>query len=203
LCKDDENEIDAYDGFNILELIPEDESLVENFVQSDERFYEANEEDLDVDDSVCEYYHLFLDKLRRTESIDIVRSMRRFVNDIKARLSAARSSNRSRFKLADEDQSECISMIWKFLARVLSQLREIPVFAENKFVASRVFEACCEKFLFIKLYDILFAADAEDSQLDRKWKQRMKDLQFISTEHLDVKSVTHGVLDKSGRTCIF
>lgn len=199
LCKDDQNEIDAYDGFDILELIPEDESLVENCVQSDEQFHEPDEEGLDVDDSVSEYYHLFLDKLRRSEAIDVVRSMRRFVNDIKSRLSTARSSNRSRFQLSDEDQSECISTIWKFLSRILSQLREITIFADNKFVASKVFEACCEKFLFTKLYDILFAADAEDSQLDRKLKQRMKDLQFITTEHLDVKSVTHGVLDKSGK----
>jgi hypothetical protein len=180
LSKDDAEDFDAYNGLDILSLIPsDDEILYDSDAQSDENI------DDDIDESIdgCEHYNLFLNKLRRNEAIEIVRSMRRFVNDIRIRLNSARSQSQSRFQLSEDDQNECIELIWKFLRRTVSQLREIPLYAHNKFVKSKSFELCCEKFLFIKLHDILFAGDAEDAQLDRKLKQRMKVLSLCTIWH--------------------
>ena len=113
-----------------------------------------------------------------------------------------RSQPQSRFCLCEEDQKECVDLIWRFLETLADQIRQIDTFKRNKFVNSRKFENCLEKFLFIKLHDILFASDGEDAQLDRKMGGRLKDLQFITTEHLDVRSMTHGVLEIPGESDI-
>ena len=197
VCKEQESN-DENDYLDILTLIPTEEEifdskLIENMFQSEDDDY------VDVsEDQINSHYNLFLDKLRRSEAIDAVRSMRRFVNDMKNTLIEMRSNIRSKFQLSDEDQNHCIDIIWKFLERILSQIREIPSFTNNKFVNSKLFEICLEKFLFTKLHGILFSTDLEDSKLDHKMKERMKDLQFITTEHLEVRNVTNLVLEVPG-----
>ena len=114
---------------------------------------------------------------------------------MRVKLTTMRSQPRSRFALDEEDQKEVVEYVWRFLERVLVQIRDIEAFKKNKFVNSKKFENCLEKFVYLKLHDILFAADGEDTQLDRKMSGRMKDLQFITTEHLEIKSITHGVLE--------
>ena len=117
------------------------------------------------------------------------------MNDMRVKVTTMRSQPQSRFALDDEDQKEVVEYIWKFLERVLMQVKDIETFKKNKFVNSRKFENCLEKFVYLKLHDLLFAADGEDMQLDRKMAGRMKDLQFITTEHLEIQSITHGVLE--------
>jgi hypothetical protein len=135
-------------------------------------------------------YNEFIGKLILPASTELVKSMQQFVTKFYADFQAAQSTPLPVDKLPEPEEEELQSWptrIWAFLDHVYKEMRELPVWAHDspqQFDATKVH---CEKFLFCKLYPLLFGSDPEDRTLNERTHERIESLAFLTAEHLDIK----------------
>jgi hypothetical protein len=157
-------------------------------------------------------YAVFIDKLKHPTAIDIVKSMQYFVMKFEqtirnyqlqlmtedpellaSKAAALSASVDNQFDAGDDPITvKRIASIWEFLDKTYALMKANILWAEETPTQWDKSKASCEKFLFLKLYHLIFACDVEDSHLDRKLSDRIASLSFLTGEHLDIRYIKPG-----------
>jgi hypothetical protein len=144
-------------------------------------------------------YNEFINKLVLPVSTDMVKLMQQFVTKFFADFQMEKDptmvppvSHLTPLTPAEQEEEEFqtwSSRIWSFLDHLHETMRALPVWKHETPANFDVSKAHCEKFLYIKLYPVLFASDVEDVMLNERTKERIESLAFLTTEHLDIKGL--------------
>ncbi|CAM9231375.1 unnamed protein product [Ectocarpus fasciculatus] len=126
-------------------------------------------------------YTVFIAKLKRRSSTDLVKSMQSFVQGIEADMRAAAFSGTMEEKLQAVAEA-----VWVFLKKTLAAMRENACWAEESPEQWAHSKESLEIFLFTKLHRTLYV---EDRAGDAELFERIQTLSFLSPEHLDIKSI--------------
>ena len=132
---------------------------------------------------------------------NIVKSLQQFVNKFHSisRKDAGQSDQQYSVKTLETLSTGYPSMIWTYLdSHLYPSMREISFWSMESVTESdfeTIVKPNCEKFLFTKLYDLLFGLDSEDQFIDIKSKQRIDSLSFLTAEHLDIKTLQFLIID--------
>eukprot|EP00981_Chlorochromonas_danica_P003310 scaffold644_cov168-Ochromonas_danica.AAC.2 len=187
---------------------------VEEEKDDEEQLEEQEESSLLLNSSSSSSYNLFLKKLLHPQAASIVKSIQQFVTQLSGRVREQRMKNSplrfasssstttstsfstSRNNSNHQDTMDNLGKIWsesiwKFLSHCQEQLHSHPLWqavSEKEWEEEKVH---LEKFLFVKLYPILFGIDSEDFLLNQTTYERIASLAFITPEHLDIKSFHH------------
>eukprot|EP01039_Chlorochromonas_danica_P000359 gene359-386_t len=182
---------------------------VEEEKDDEEQLEEQEESSLLLNSSSSSSYNLFLKKLLHPQAASIVKSIQQFVTQLSGRVREQRMKNSplrfasssstttstsfstSRNNSNHQDTMDNLGKIWsesiwKFLSHCQEQLHSHPLWqavSEKEWEEEKVH---LEKFLFVKLYPILFGIDSEDFLLNQTTYERIASLAFITPEHLDI-----------------
>jgi len=102
------------------------------------------------------------------------------------------STNPLKFNKDDIHISELASILWLFLDELFVKMRECPLWSGETIEQFEQSKSDCEKFVFLKLYEPLFqiaTAGLEDQMANQRTHERIESLQFLSAEHLDIRSL--------------
>ena len=140
----------------------------------------------DDEDSAPDYtgmppYSVFIAKLKRRSSTDLVKSMQSFVQGIEAEMREAAFAGTMEEKLKAVAET-----VWVFLKKTSTAMRENSCWAEESSEEWAKSKESLEIFLFTKLHHALFV---EDHAGDTELFERIQTLSFLSPEHLDIKSI--------------
>ena len=142
------------------------------------------------DPNVTDTYNEFLNKLTLPASTEVVKSMQQFVTKFFADYHNAKANPAPLEPLAEPTEDELQSWptrVWTFLDHTYDNMKELPVWSHESPVQFEATCTHCEKFIFSKLYPILFATDIEDPTQNERIKERIDSLIFLTAEHLDIK----------------
>lgn len=123
----------------------------------------------------------FIHKLILPASVDITKAMQQFV--AKFFTDFQESKNRG----SEEEFQNWSGSLWTFLDHITEMMRENPIWLDETTLQFEASKNHCEKFIFTKLYPILFASDFSDVNLNERTRERIEALGFLTTEHLDIK----------------
>ena len=169
-------------------------------------------------------FDLFLNKLLQLQAVEFVKSLQHFVSKVTAsvwrsrkdvaalnKLKAAASGSfstdhlatltmsssiASRLSAAEElNLGELASIVWSYLDELLLQMKQSPLWMEESSVQFEQTSKHCERFLFKQLHSSLCAASSVAAD-DQRTHDRISSLQFLSAEHLDIRSFQY-LLDDS------
>lgn len=135
-------------------------------------------------------FNEFLAKLILPASTEIVKSLQQFITKFTANFQAAKADGTHVDVLpdgSDEENQSWPTRIWTFLDHIYTSMKETPVWAHDTQPQFELTKAHCEKFVFHKLYSVLFASDPEDLTLNERTRERIESLGFLTAEHLDIK----------------
>jgi hypothetical protein len=189
----------------VISLIPTDKDIDE--LQS------AEVPQYDGPDGPKNHYTVFIEKLRHFGAVEIVKSMQYFVMKFEQTIrnyqlemmtedpqllskSAVAAlddgEDLSRDRLEDPVTAKRVASVWEFLEKTYNAMHSSYLWASETDAQWEKTKAACEKFLFIKLYHLIFACDVEDSHLDKKLADRVASLSFLTGEHLDIRYLRPG-----------
>ena len=169
-------------------------------------------------------FDLFLNKLLQVQAMEFVKSLQHFVSKVttsvwrsrkdvaalsklKATASGHSSSDHlaslalssniaSRLSSAEElNLGELAATVWGYLDELLVQMKQSPLWVEETTQQFELTSKHCERFLFKQLHSSLSAA-ASVAGDDQRTHDRISSLQFLSAEHLDIRSFQY-LLDDS------
>jgi hypothetical protein len=156
--------------------------------------HECLDEDHDMNLPIPKYdgsvppYAVFLEKLKHPHAIDIVKSMQQFTLAIENRFRDRENSSLSEYSSDGAFENEVADEIRTFLEKLHVIMRENEIWTCESFPQWEATMESSEKFLYVKLYDSLFATNILDAEKDVTLHERVKSLAFLSPEHLDMKS---------------
>ena len=127
-------------------------------------------------------YAIFIDKLRRPLAIDIVKQLQLYI--IKCKSTPVLNTLSAHPQLSS-------SALQSFLASVTNQCRSNALWSSQTPAEFEITKECIEKFVHIKVYFLVFGSESEDDNHDSLLSRRIKSLDFLSPEHLDIKSLLH------------
>jgi len=142
------------------------------------------------DSNTVDTFNEFLNKLTLPAATEIVKSMQQFVTKFFADYHAAKANPAPVEPVAEPTEEELQSWptrVWTFLDHTYESMKGLPVWSHE---SAAQFEASCthcEKFLFGKLYPVLFGTDIEDPTHNERIKERIDSLIFLTAEHLDIR----------------
>lgn len=142
------------------------------------------------DPNVTDTYNEFLNKLTLPASTEVVKSMQQFVTKFFADYHNAKANPAPMEPVAEPTEEELQSWparVWTFLDHTNDSMKELPVWSHESVVQFEATCTHCEKFIFAKLYPVLFATDIEDPTQNERIKERIDSLIFLTAEHLDIK----------------
>lgn len=102
------------------------------------------------------------------------------------------NDNPHRFSKEDLQIGELASVIWVYLDELSLTMRKTAPWSNESDEKFEQTKKDCERFLFLKLYDPLFqvaSAGLEDQMANQRTRERIESLQFLSAEHLDIRSL--------------
>lgn len=170
-------------------------------------------------------FDLFLNKLLQLQAVEYVKSLQHFVSKVTAsvwrsrkdvaalsKLKAATSGHSStdylatltmsssiasRLSGADElNLGELASIVWSYLDELLLQMKQSPLWLEESAQQFEQTSKHCERFLFKQLHSSLSAASSVAGD-DQRTHDRISSLQFLSAEHLDIRSFQYLLEDSA------
>jgi hypothetical protein len=133
---------------------------------------------------------IFLERLKvqSPEILPIVRSLQSFV--AKIRQDAINANLKFDSERTQEDRHRgWARAIADYLLKTQGDMRALPQWAEEPDDVWEQTTLYLEKFLFIKLYPIIFGRDANVVAQDESFFKRLQSLAFLAPEHLDIKSL--------------
>ena len=143
-------------------------------------------------------YNEFINKMILPISTDMIKAIQQFITKFYAdfqvargnAMSATATNNSSSSSSSDaeyEESQSWSSRVWTFLDHVFETMKASPVWSHESDAQFEASKTHCEKFLYIKLYPVLFASDLEDVVLNERTHERIDSLGFLTAEHLDIK----------------
>ncbi len=171
---------------NLLSDITDSETIGISALQ----FYDADDDD-ESDEYIAPItndanpYFTFIEKLKSRRAIEIVKSMEKFVASIEV-------ESRDLSTFTQEKIEARIETIWQFFKSVESIMKTNTLWSTETTSEWEQSKESCAKFMFTKLYPVLFATDIDDSVKDRKLSERIASLSFLSAEHLDLNKNIKG-----------
>lgn len=137
-------------------------------------------------------YNDFIGKLILPASTELVKSMQQFITKFLADFQASKVNPlpvEPQPEPTDEELQSWPSRVWTFLDHVYENMKELAIWSEESVQQFEVTKTHCEKFVFSKLYPVLFSSDVEDILQNERTKERIESLGFLTAEHLDIKCV--------------
>ena len=133
---------------------------------------------------------VFLERFKEqsAEVLPVVRSLQSFVAKIQ------QESINANLKFDSERTQEDRHRGWAkaikdFLLKTQEEMRALSYWADEPVNVWEQTTQHLEKFLFIKLYPIIFGRDANVVAQDEVFFKRLQSLAFLAPEHLDIKSL--------------
>ena len=141
-------------------------------------------------------FNEFIGKLILPASTEIVKSMQQFVTKFTKEFQEANNKiitttqdEEETVEPTEEELQTWSTKIWDFLDHTYETMRITPVWQHDTQQQFDITKQHTEKFIFLKLYPVLFASDYEDQVLNEKLYERIESLNFLTAEHLEIKCV--------------
>lgn len=122
-------------------------------------------------------YWVFLKKMQHPAAADLAIQLQKNVRRLRTVV------------LSTEDHGKVTDAIFSFLSRFEQDLRENELWADETQTQWQHTCESLESFVFVKLYDVLFPSNDATRQRDQELRERLKLLEFLTWEHLDIRSM--------------
>jgi hypothetical protein len=142
-------------------------------------------------------YDVFIQKLLHPQAAILVKAIQQFITKFTTTLrrnrlhpgSSSLSKEPNTLKSIEDEIKSQTQSIWTFLDHAFEIMKDSSLWSEENPKDFEDSKLSCEKFVFTKLHSVLFGNDPNDTLLNQATSQRIESLSFITSEHLDIRSL--------------